>query len=378
MKKLLIATLFYCCMIPSVAFSQMGKVDTRYVDENSFLVFQFDIEKLISYEKMGSKDIDDISTVLKKQAGIDLRSLKTITIQFGDGADPKIMDEDSFSMFMTFSRPIDQKAFLEISGFEYEEVKHEGQTFHQSGNEYAPSCFFPDEKTLVMAMAEPLKMLMKKKVGDAPISALLNSATPGSEVIGAFRNTKAFKTILAELQRGLPAITPINLENVYGEAETGFFQTQVKSSTPMFIQLNCKTEAAAKKVASKTKFLADFGKESIPLGRDVIKAQAKQMEDFAGPNFPPEFKKAMVARMELYSKALDMGDKILGATSCSHEGKTARVKVKLMGGVRDVVSVVTQSIASQFRMIEEMSSLDGSIDKHEPVEEADDSDAIDR
>lgn len=359
-------------MVPNVVFSQMGKVDTRYVDENSFLVFQFDIEKLVSYEKMGSKDIDDISTVLKKQTGIDLRSLKKLTIQFGNGSDPDIFGEDSFSMFMTFSKPIDQKAFLEISGFEYEEVKHEGQTFHQSGNEYAPSIFFPDEKTLVMAMTEPLKALMTKKEADAPLSALLNSATPGSDVIGAFRNTKAFETILAELQRGLPAITPINLENVYGGAESGFFQTQVKSSTPMFIQLNCKTEAAAKKVASKTKFLADFGKESIPLGREVIKAQAKQMEDFAGPNFPPEFKKAMVARMELYSKALDMGDKILGATSCSHEGKTARVKVKLMGGVRDVVSMVTKMVASQFRMIEE---LENSIGKLGPAEEA--GDAVD-
>lgn len=366
-------------LLPNIGFSQMGNVDTRYVSESSFLVLQFDVEKLVSYEKMGSKDIEDIAKGLKKHAGIDLMNLKTVTLQFGDGADPAQFDEDSFALVMNFSKAIDQDAFLEKQGVEFEGATFEGRKFHQAGVSYHPSIFFPDKKTIVMAKTVTLNSLMKKKEGDAPISALLNSATPGSEIIGAFQNTEAFATILAEIQQEM-TVTPINLEKVYGEADSGFFQTQVKSSTPMFIQLNCKSEAAAKKIASKTKFLADFGKASIPLGRDALKMQAKQMDDFAGPNFPPEFKKAMVVRLELYNKALDLGDQILGATSASSDGKTARVKVKLMGGVRHVTTMLTKAIASQFKLFEEMQSppLEGPAKDVEPVEKIEEADAIDR
>lgn len=54
------------CLLPKLSFSQMGKVDTRYVSESSFLVLQFDIQKLVSYERMGSKDVEDIAKGLKK------------------------------------------------------------------------------------------------------------------------------------------------------------------------------------------------------------------------------------------------------------------------------------------------------------------------
>ncbi len=362
------------CLLPKLSFSQMGKVDTRYVSESSFLVLQFDIQKLVSYERMGSKDVEDIAKGLKKQAGIDLMNLKTVTLQFGEGADPAQFDEDSFALVMNFSKAIDQAAFLKKQGLEFEDATFEGKKFHQSSSNYQPSIFFPDGKTVVMAKTPTLNSLMKEKEGDSPVSALLNSATPGSEIIGAFQNTKAFATILAEIQQEM-TVTPINLEKVYGEADSGFFQTQVKSSTPMFIQLNCKSEAAAKKVASKTEFLAEFGKASIPLGRDALKMQANQMNDLAGPNFPPEFKKAMVVRLELYNKALDLGDQILGATSASSNGKTARVKVKLMGGVRHVTTMLTKAIASQFRLFEEMrsphledSALEDSAKDVEPIE----------
>lgn len=344
------------CSLPKLSFSQMGKVDTRYVSESSFLVLQFDIQKLVSYEKMGSKDVEDIAKFLKKQAGVDLMTLKTVTLQFGNGADATQFDGDSFALGMGFSRTIDQAAFLKMQGLGFEEATFEGKKFHQSSSRSQPSIFFPDEKTVVMAKTATLNSLMKKKEGDAPVTSLLNSATPGSEIIGAFQNTEAFATILAEIQQEM-TLTPINLEKVYGEAKSGFFQMQVKSSTPMFLQLNCKSDAAAKKIASKTKFLADFGKASIPLGRDALKMQAKEMDDFAEADFPPGFKEATVARLDSFSKAFDLGEQILGATTASNDGKTVRIKVKLMGGVRNAMSLITQVIASECRSADAMFSV---------------------
>lgn len=68
------------CLVPKLSFSQREKVDTRYVSESSFLVLQFDIQKLVSYEKMDSRDVEDIAKGLEKQTGIDLMNLKTVTL----------------------------------------------------------------------------------------------------------------------------------------------------------------------------------------------------------------------------------------------------------------------------------------------------------
>ena len=345
------------CLILALHFmalqgsAQMGGADVRFIPDSSFFVMQFDMQKLFTYEKMGSKNLETVSKFFKKQAAIDVMSIKTLTFQFCQPDDPTKIDDDFFGLIMTFTRPINQKEFVEKNHADAQEAEVNGQKYFRAPQTYGPSVCFPDDKTLVMAVAPTLEKMIGKTSNQTQIKALLNSADPNAEVKAAFHANDTYLNLLAEISSEIP-FKPFDIEKVFGQAKSAVISGNVKSSTPIFIEVNCKTGEGAETLAKKTKTLLDLGTASIPIGRESMQAQKKEME---GRELRT-FEKFQLKNIEMSLKGLDVGEKLLAAAETSHQGKKAFLKVKMMGGVKSLMPMISEMIGNSFSALDELES----------------------
>lgn len=349
------STVALCLLCVAGAFvspieAQMGNTDVRYISDKSFFAMQFDMQKLFSYEKMGSKNLEMIAKFFEKQAHIDLMAMKTITVQFCE-SEGGGFDDDSFGFVMTFAKPIDKDMFLaEMKGIEFEEDSVDGTKYYRSTETYGPSiCFTDGGKTVAMAKDETLKGMIGKKSTDSEIQALLKSADPGAEVKGAFLTGETYLSMLEEINAEIP-FKPFNIVKVFGEAKSAIISGNVKSSTPIFLQVECKTEEGAEDLAKKGKLLIDLGKASIPLGRESLENELKRLEgkELKG------FEKFQLSQAKMGIKGLEISEKILEGAGTSSQGKTATLKVKKMGGVKELIPMFAEMFATQFMAIQEL------------------------
>lgn len=336
-------------LLPVRAWAQMDNTDARFIPKDSFFVMQFDMQKLLGYERMGSENLETIVKGLREETKIDLLSMKTLTVQFCPGEDPTELDDDMVGVIMTFSNPIDQEAFLEGLGDEMAETEFDGKKYLRNSSVYGPSIYFPDDKTIVMGMAVTMEKMISKDGEDARLRGLLKATDPDAEIKAAFRTNELYKKFLMEINQEIP-ITPFNLEKAFGQAETAVISGNLKSSTPLRIEATCQDEEAAEDLAKKTKLLVDLGRGSIPIGREATLAMKKELEgrELEG------FEKMALVQMEWSLGALDQAERILEATKTSHQGKQVLLEVKLMGGVKELVPLFSKMFAAQFTMMEEM------------------------
>ena len=179
----------------SMANAQMGGADVRYISDKSFFAIQFDMQKLYTYDKMGSKSLESITEFIKKQAKFDLMTMKTLTIQFCETENETEFGEETFGVVMDFTKAINKKEFLEGMGIDFEDDKINGIPFHRSTASYAPSICFPTDNTIGMAMQSTMEGMIGKKSADAKVRALLNSADPKAEVKGAFSANEMYRNM---------------------------------------------------------------------------------------------------------------------------------------------------------------------------------------
>lgn len=343
-KLLLLSCLF---ALPAQSNAQMSNADTRFIPENCFFVLQFDMQKLFSYEKMGAKNLEKLNKFFKKEAKFDLMAMKTLTFLFCETGQEEDFGEEVFGIAMTFSKNVAQEEFLDGMGVDFEESTINGKKIFKAQQQYAPSVCFDDGKTVLISKVETLEKMIGKEAGKAKICALLQSADPDSEVKGAFLTSPMYSNFLAAISRDIP-ISPFNIEKVFGEAKTAIISGNVKSSTPIYIQVGCKSEEGAQELAKRGKFLVDLGKATIPISRDTLKQERKRLEkeDLSG------FEKYQYEQMAAALQGLELSEKILNATETSSTGKTAYVKVKKMGGVKELVPLLAQMFAAQFEALD--------------------------
>lgn len=332
---------------PASSSAQMGNADVRFIPDKCYFVLQFDMQKLYTYEKMGSKSLQNISGFFKKQTQMDLMDMKTFTLQFCEGENPTEFGEDTFGLAMSFGKAVDKESFLRGMEIEFEEGEIDGIKYHKSSNQYAPSVCFPDDKTIVLGMSTALERMIGKKSGNSKISALLKSADPNAEVKGAFHNNEMYKTFLSAIAMEIP-VSPFNIEKVFGSAQTAVISGNVKSSTPILFQVECDSEDGAETLAKKVKFLVDMGKATIPITRETMEKQKKEMagRDLGG------FEKFQAKQIDMALNGMDISEKILEAAETSNKGKTTYFKVKKMGGVPELIPVIASMFEAQFEAID--------------------------
>ena len=325
----------------------MGNADTRFLPDSCYFALQFDLPKLLAHEKMGSKNLALLERWLKELTSIELSAMKTLTLQFCEGANPGEFDEDCFGIAMTFSRPVNRKGFQGKMEIELEEGEVDGRTYLKSTSRGAPSIYFGDDgKTIVMGLDAAIRQMIGKKSGDSVVGGMMRSADPDAEIRGGFQANQMYRAMLTEISNELP-IKPFNIEKVFGEVETGSISCSVRSSTPLQFLVNAQTEEGAEQLAKKGKLLVDLASASIPLLREQIKEQEKTFKelDFGGED---QFREMALKSLESSRRGLEIGELVLKAASTSHEGKKMRLQVKRMEGLRDVVPIFVQMVAMQF------------------------------
>ena len=339
------------------AHGQSAKFDTSYVSDKSFLVLRFDIAKLVSMEKMGSKNVEVISKSLQKNMGLALEDMKAITIQFGNKDEGPF--ENAFSITMEMLKPIDKKKMHEAREIRLErltETEYGGKTYLKHASNGGPHVFFSNEKTVSWATLQAVKNLIDVDKGKGEMASQIRTAPPGSEVQAAFRANEGFADFLVQMEREfqfLFELPPQVMESIK-DAKTGTGSISTGSSTPLYIQLQFESGASAKSIQDELKKAVTFGKASIPLGVGMMKEQLKRLEEEP----KNKYRERNIESAKLALKALDEATKLADGVQIEAKQKILTVKIKQMGGIKQWVPIVSDSFAMLFAEMDRDDAFD--------------------
>lgn len=345
-----VSVLLVAWTFPGPGFAQMRDVDVRYISDNCFFALQFDIQKLMALQKMGDKDVAKLAEMIKKNTQMDIRRMKTFTIQFCEAEGGEGFDDDIVGVAITFTEPVDPEKIVATLGPPFEKVEEDGLDFYRPEGGFGPTIHFGDGKKALLIGLEPtVKKMAGKKSGQSRVAALMKSADPNGELKGAFVAGETYQTFLEMISDEIP-VSPFNIAKVFGEAKEAVFSGNVRSSTPILIQGTCKSAEGAETLAKKIKFLIDLGKSTIPIGKESIQAQLKELDgkELSG------FEKFNYLNLKMSLQGLELSEKILGASHATSADKKVAVKVKMMGGFKDVVPMIVKMMSAQFVAIDEL------------------------
>lgn len=350
MKPLLSHTVFYCAPLiaafffgPQSSYAQMGKIDTSFVSDDSFFVLRIDVEKLVGQVPMGSKDLEMIAKPMKEEGGLDLMNMTAITMQFGvlDGGPL----DSAFSVTFEHSRKIDRDAFHASREFDledYTETEYAGKTYLRHRRDGGPHVYFSNDKTFTMATSKGMESLLKAGSGMGTMSSLLKSAPPGSEIMLAFRSNDGYDGFLDQFFDSMgPIGLPFEPKELLSDTKTGFGHVQLASSTPIYIQATYGSNDSATAMKKALDQLVEMGKSALPIGNRMVESQLKGLGD-------GEFAEMQREAFKLAKDGLKTGKKILDGADINVTDKIVTLKVKQMGGLKELVPLALGGMKSMF------------------------------
>lgn len=356
----IIVTLLFCSQS---SYAQMGKVDTSFVSDDAFFVIRVDVEKLVGQVPMGSKDLEMLAKPLKEEGGLDLMNMTAITMQFGklDGGP----FDSAFSVTFENAKKIDRDSFHSAGEFaleDYTETEYAGKTYLRHRRDGGPHLYFSNEKTFTMATSKGMESLLKAGSGMGTMSSLIKSAPPSSEIMLAFRSNEGYDGFLNQFFDSMgPIGLPFEPKDLLANAKSGFGHLQLASSTPIYIQTTCDSNESAAAMKKALDQLVEMGKSALPVGNMMVESQLKELGDggFA------EMQKSM---FKLAKDGLKTGGKILDGVDVNVAKKTMTLKVKHMGGLKELVPLAVGGMKAMFLGISSESLDEEFLELDEAVE----------
>lgn len=359
-KRFLSVVFSTLLLLSQLSYSQGAKFDTSYISDDSFFVMRFDIERLRSYEKMASTNLEVIGRGLKKNLGLDINTMKAITIQFGLTDDGPF--DNAFSITFEHTKPIDKKLMSKTSEFKMDDfTKTElgGKTYLRHRRDGGPHLFFSNDKTVSLATAKAVESLVLADKGKGKMAGLITSSPPKSEIRAAFSANQGLNDLLESMKflQGAMGLPDETFDSV-AKAKSGIGSVNLASSTPVFVQVQFESEGAAKTMMSSLKSVRQIAKSALPLGLQELEEYLEE-----GKNRPASKSRDLeMDGLKLGITALKESGKLLDLLKTEVKGKQVTLKIQNMGGLKQWQRIASDSITLMFRDIErydEPRAIDG-------------------
>ena len=294
-------------------------LEQTYAPQDTILAVNLNIKKLLEQSDSEDEDLKEILDQMQTEGSIDLAEFERILISFGYQSDDDARDPigERLWVWMQQSKKVDQNQVMEswFGRAEFSEEKIEGEKVFVSDSPSAPSVFFPEEDSLVIAE----KSRMTRSIRDADPAKIPNairSLESGSEIhlqidvreLDAEQRSEFFANFDVD-------DLPPPAKKMVDELEQFEIKVTPTESVPVLIRARMKSEDAAKQL----KGLADMGIAALPGALDSLETM------LSGGGVPPEAERTVKETLELLR---EMGE----AAEVSINGNEVFVKVENMGG----------------------------------------------
>ena len=132
--------------------------------------------------------------------------------------------------------------------------------------------------------------------------------------------------------------TPLNHEAIHTVlAGTGYMD--LRSSSPLVIQLTCKNKAAASQMKGLSSALVAMGKTSLSAAQTHLDEQMKNLE-----NLDEEVQGMIKNQLSVAAKAMPIANEILAGFAAQSKENVVTMKVNRMGGMSEMVGIAIEQI----------------------------------
>ncbi|MEE2642236.1 MAG: hypothetical protein VX768_16520 [Planctomycetota bacterium] len=334
------ATLPACFSLtcPTVV-AQAKAAEKSTISDQACFVLKINVQRLIGLQKMGSQQLKLIQQFFEQNAGLDIMQMKSITFQnFNLPEENSGFQRVPFAMTMEFSRKFDRNKFMKkVAPGTGVEARHLGQTYLKpADSERDPHFFFPDEKTIVMATPFAIEAVIKATLQEGGRMAKRIAAAPGNaECSMAFQSSPALHLLIDNFADEVSlSQLPVNPIKSFKTMQSGVGHIDLRSSTLLFVRIECKNRAAARQFQGLTEVLIETARLSIEPMENEGKKIENQAPEAERTNPSPAASAQRAATF--LQKGLRAGVKAINGASVSCDEASMTLSVTRRGGLPEV------------------------------------------
>jgi hypothetical protein len=320
------------------ASAQTAKIDTTHLSDDAFCIVRIDVQKLRGHMEKKSEVLEKFAALVENEGGFDLMEMKAVTTQnfFAIGE-----SEPEFAVTFEFSQDFDRESFFEKNPrFKSDETEFMGKTYLKASSKSEPNLYFANKRKFTMATAGAIELIIQAESGMGTMADKIKSAPAKAEISVAFRSNDGFKEMASQFFSDLPPLgLPIDpLKSIHTVlAGTGYMD--LRSSSPLVIQLTCKNKAAASQMKGLSSALVAMGKTSLSAAQTQLDEQMKNLE-----NLDEEVQGMIKNQLSVAAKAMPIANEILAGFAAQSKENVVTMKVNRMGGMSEMVGIAIEQI----------------------------------
>jgi prefoldin subunit 5 len=317
-------------------------ISTKYIASDAFLIISVSPSGIADCADKKSETTDYVLKSIKKFTSIDVKKMDQVIVQMGAGDDKSEVEdvEDGLGIVMRFSEKIDVEEMVGKIGqnFELEKTELDGKIYYEPQGEGNPGLFFPDDKTMIMAEPDRIKILKDAGGGMSNVNQLAKKLTTADHLgividLGDKDSREKRQEMLDEMLSGMDFDELGIDEDIINELDSAVIRVNLNSDTPVNVTVNCKDATTAGKIVEGSKKVIETMKEKLEEAEEEL------------ANAPAEM-------AETAEKILELANDALENTKVTSSGSTVNVKIEKKGGMTAVVDAVAKGLEQTFKMLE--------------------------
>ncbi len=329
------------CLVATFAGQTVGQssesISTKYIAKDAFLVIALHPAKIANCADKDSETTKYVLDMMKKFTGLDVKGLEQIVVQIG-APDKEIDDPgDVLGIVFRFSKNIDPEDLVDKMGSDFDLDKQdlEGQPLYVPSSDSNPCMYFPNKKTMIMAVEDRIRVLVDGSgMGEGAKVAKRIKTGDHLGISFVMGENDAQKAIMEQVMDEMPLEEMGIDSDMVKNVKRGEIHINLKGNDFVSGKLQCADGDTADKVEGAAK---DALSE--------LEGNLEEAESQLG-SAPPEI-------AEVAEEILDLAFEAIENAKVTTDGSNVNINVEVKGGMSKVVDGVAKGLEQLFQMLEQ-------------------------